>query len=215
LKQFKEEHGHCDVPTRYNDGGLGGWLHAQRDQYRRGTLPPDRENLLSSIGMMWKLRDGQKSWDRHYAQLTSFKENYGHCNVPLSSTTHPKLARWLNKQRQKMRLGRLPEHRVTALLALGVERNAVTALWEHQWEELVKFEAAHGHCNVSNNDPENLNLARWLTRQRSLKRQGQLSTERVQRLTAMGVSWEPRRGPGRSTATGKSAKPPGPPPLFR
>jgi hypothetical protein len=146
---------------------------------------------------VWSLRDGERSWDRHIAELKRFRDAYGHADVPLSYAKNPALGRWLNKQRQKNREERLPLHRVRALTALGVEWNAVHALWEGQWKALVAFKKKHGHCNVPAQYWANRRLGQWLSRQRYSKKQGQLSRERIQRLTNLGVVWSLKRGPGR------------------
>eukprot|EP00571_Detonula_confervacea_P016717 CAMPEP_0172312868 /NCGR_PEP_ID=MMETSP1058-20130122/18700_1 /TAXON_ID=83371 /ORGANISM="Detonula confervacea, Strain CCMP 353" /LENGTH=299 /DNA_ID=CAMNT_0013026423 /DNA_START=187 /DNA_END=1086 /DNA_ORIENTATION=- len=57
LLTFKEEHGHCNVPTRsYHDKKLGLWVGFQRSDYKKlkdgkhSTLTPERIKLLKDIG---------------------------------------------------------------------------------------------------------------------------------------------------------------------
>jgi hypothetical protein len=63
LKQYKDDHGHCNVPTNYTaNAKLGTWAHHQRRQYRKwkNDLPThittERVDLLESIGFVWSPR---------------------------------------------------------------------------------------------------------------------------------------------------------------
>ena len=112
-------------------------------------------------------------------------------------TPNPALGRWVNKQRQRMRQGLLSHDRVSALKRLGIETNSVDAQWERQFCALAAFKAKHGHCNVPAKYPASPPLGRWLTRQRYSRHQGQLSGERIQRLTELGVTWALKRGPAK------------------
>jgi len=52
LVDFKDEHGHCDVP---NGAGLGDWVRYQRHKKRcQGHFEGDRDQLLDAIGFDWK-----------------------------------------------------------------------------------------------------------------------------------------------------------------
>ena len=65
------------------------------------------------------------------------------------------------------------------------------AAWEAQFAALKAFKVSKGHGNVPAVYPENPSLGRWLTKQRTSKRTGTLSAERIARLEALGVVWDP------------------------
>lgn len=71
--------------------------------------------------------------------------------------------------------------------------------WTEKFEELIEFRAQHGHCNVPNSFPENVNLAQWVKRQRyqyKLKLENKRSTmsdERAQALEEIGFVWDSHR----------------------
>lgn len=58
LRQFKEEHGHCNVPYNFQDKSLAMWVSTQRRVNRKKTfmygddkeMRPERRELLASIG---------------------------------------------------------------------------------------------------------------------------------------------------------------------
>jgi len=68
--------------------------------------------------------------------------------------------------------------------------------WELRYAELVEYKRRHRHCKVPANDPENLQLGRWVsaTRREYKKRQsGQknvLTDERVLRLHGIGFEFD-------------------------
>lgn len=67
LRAFKEDHGHCLVPTRFKrNPSLAFWVMHQRAYYRallRGEqtyLTEERIGLLNSIGFVWEVRSSSK-----------------------------------------------------------------------------------------------------------------------------------------------------------
>jgi hypothetical protein len=53
LVRFKDAHGHCDVPTKWNvDRQLGRWVATQRA--RKKTLKKERIRRLDEIGFGWR-----------------------------------------------------------------------------------------------------------------------------------------------------------------
>ena len=69
LRQFKQEHGHCLVPSRYDaNPELGIWVGTQRTQYRlymrsketgvpvSTNMNEDRLRELEELGFVWALR---------------------------------------------------------------------------------------------------------------------------------------------------------------
>ena len=85
LQQFKEVHGHPNVPQEYKeDEGLEKWCMEQRDLYTKGMLTQDRVDALVSIG--FDLQADRKypfySFDERIQQLVEYKEIHGHIRIP-------------------------------------------------------------------------------------------------------------------------------------
>ncbi|KAL9186670.1 hypothetical protein ACHAXT_005908 [Thalassiosira profunda] len=51
LKEYREQHGHCDVPQSYDVDGvrLGKWVSKQRVQQKAGRLPREKVDLLQQL----------------------------------------------------------------------------------------------------------------------------------------------------------------------
>ena len=78
LKEFKKEHGHCDVPKKH-PGGLGSWAALQRCEARSQHRDAEQAQKLEELGFQWSK---QYPWEARFEQLKEFKEEHGHCNVP-------------------------------------------------------------------------------------------------------------------------------------
>lgn len=63
LKDFKKEHGHCEVPSKYPDNlALATWVSRQRAQYKlycnneSNGMPENRVAALNKVGFKWGVR---------------------------------------------------------------------------------------------------------------------------------------------------------------
>lgn len=96
LKEFKKEHGHCNVPARYaKNRRLGIWVSAQRQQYKQmQSTPPvetgskatpltkERIGLLNDLGFTWTIRSRDslgESWNQRLQELREYKGVHGNC----------------------------------------------------------------------------------------------------------------------------------------
>mmetsp|Transcript_18546 Transcript_18546/g.37388 ORF Transcript_18546/g.37388 Transcript_18546/m.37388 type:complete len:298 (+) Transcript_18546:192-1085(+) len=73
LLEFKQQHGHCDVPQTYAPNPkLGVWVNKQRMEHKNredgniSALTDERLERLQSIGFRWAKRRGQVRWDEKY-----------------------------------------------------------------------------------------------------------------------------------------------------
>uniref|UniRef100_A0A7S3P091 Helicase-associated domain-containing protein n=1 Tax=Amphora coffeiformis TaxID=265554 RepID=A0A7S3P091_9STRA len=115
LKQFKQEHGHCNVPARYSKNRrLGIWVSAQRQQYkqmqsgpqeesgsRTTPLTEDRIALLNELGFTWTIRSRDslgESWNQRLQELRDYMAVHGNCLVPSRYPPNPELGIWVGTQ---------------------------------------------------------------------------------------------------------------------
>ncbi|MHA1554283.1 MAG: helicase associated domain-containing protein [Alphaproteobacteria bacterium] len=118
LVRFKEEHGHCDVPSGWNKiPALRTWTGTQRTNYRRGDLSPERVERLEAIGFEWDAY--VVSWEKRFSELVRFKEENGHCNVPRGWSKNPELGNWMNAQRTRAKKGRMTDEQRRRLDEIG------------------------------------------------------------------------------------------------
>jgi superfamily II DNA or RNA helicase len=193
LVAFSKREGHANVPRHYpDDVQLANWVGNQRAFKRRGRITPERIARLEAIGFRWDPPDA--FWDEQFRVLAAFARGEGHCNVP-STFRDRSLASWVVSQRVAFKEDALSKDRVEKLEALGFVWDPFAVAWEEKYRELQSFKAKHGHCNVTQNDPDNAALGKWLNKQRQKKKKGGLAATREKMLNSIGVIWKPKRGP--------------------
>lgn len=112
LKEYKEKHGHCQVPTHYAENPkLGRWVHTQRHQRRlqakgkRSCMTDERVALLNKLDFSWEVRPSlerpRATWQQRLEELKTFHEETGHFRVPAG--THPQLHSWCQEQKQRLK----------------------------------------------------------------------------------------------------------------
>ena len=129
LELFKSKTGHCRVPNRYSgDASLGSWVATQRRYFKNKSLPmpPDRVKKLTDLGFEWTTKDPRKvPWETRFHDLKSFKEKFGHADVPHEWEECPQLGFWTANMRQQYRykqLGKkssLTDARIDLLNSIG------------------------------------------------------------------------------------------------
>ena len=114
LKDYKEAHGNCLVPSRYPPNPeLGVWVGTQRTQYRlymkakeagkpssNSAMNEDRIAQLEELGFVWALRGGSDSvWRKRISELMEYRALHGDTAVPADYSANTKLANWAATQR--------------------------------------------------------------------------------------------------------------------
>ena len=175
LKGFGAVHGHVDVPESEEFGGLATWVKNQRTEHskRRDGLPSsltdERRARLEALGFCWDVHEAL--WRRRFAELERFKEDYGHCNVPMSCGS---LGDWVLKVRtnyNRIRRNQPPVHpslltdeRVDDLIRIGFDFHPLETQFRERLDELLEFRRKYGHINVGNTEGR---LSTWYYRQRA------------------------------------------------
>ncbi len=185
-----------------------------RKQYNRLTagkpsgLTTHRIALLNELNFVWNAQ--KAAWDRHLSDLSRFREEHGHCLVPLDDPDYPKLGLWVKEQRRHLALmkqgktSHMTTERVSELDRVGFCWDAHDATWLERLRELTNYKAKHGTCVIPLNYSENPKLGTWVHHQRrqyKLFQKGSpthITRERIMALERLGFVWNPR---GRSLAT--------------
>lgn len=86
----------------------------------------------------------------------------------------------------------LEESRIVRLDSIGFVRSVLGDNWERMFQTLVQYRQEHGDCNVPKDWPHDRQLARWVIKQRSHRKQNDFSAERIRQLEEIGFMWETR-----------------------
>lgn len=207
LKEYKRVHGNCVVPKNY--GALGSWVRSQRHLRKEqgtmgvsfeggGPLSQERIDRLSKLGFVWDVH--QYQWTQTYHELLAYREEHGHCNVPMS---YGNLGLWVFNQRahynsyQRGQKSHLTESRLQMLQAIGFAfdlgqqiSSAADERWRSRLSELKEYAESFGTLNVRQS--HNPSLYNWVQRQKACYRsklegkKSPLTAEREDALRAIG-----------------------------
>ena len=122
LELFRKEHGHCNVPTRYQPNpALGKWAVNVRQAKKHGMLTEEKARRLDALGFCWVMKQFGVliPWEQRINDLKAFKKTHGHCNVPHKYQPNPVLGRWVATTRHRKKRGKLDQDRILLLDALG------------------------------------------------------------------------------------------------
>mmetsp|Transcript_13051 Transcript_13051/g.19878 ORF Transcript_13051/g.19878 Transcript_13051/m.19878 type:complete len:740 (+) Transcript_13051:2-2221(+) len=210
LQAYREEHGNCLVPAKYEGNPqLGYWVNNQRQQYRlkkRGKpslITQDRIDMLTMEGFVWDV-NCQKSFEERLEELKEYKAQFGDCLVPSSYEENPQLGPWVMNQRNqykryKMNLPAwITKEKIDALDALGFIWESRDDAWGKRYTELKAFKEATGTCKVPSRYDANPQLGNWVAKQRrqyNMLTKGEGSTMTQAQLTALesiGFIWDLR-----------------------
>jgi superfamily II DNA or RNA helicase len=195
LERFVGREGHARVSRGHREDGhkLDLWVLVQRQQYRKGTLAPERRVRLEALpGWTWDTREA--GWEEGFEHLQKFVDREGHARVPQQHAEADfRLGVWVNTQRERhRRQGPLEAGQSGPLEALpGWTWHPREADWEEGFAHLTRFVEREGHARVPHAHREDgYRLGGWVDSQRQAHRMDALDPERSAQLEAMpGWSW--------------------------
>ena len=113
--------------------------------------------------------------------------------MPQKYPENKQLGAWCRNQRVAQKKGQLSNKKIKALEDVGFVWDPSEANWQAMYDDLIAFKEKNGDCNVPQNYPENKQLGLWCSTQRTAKKKGQLSNEKIKALEGVGFVWEPRK----------------------
>jgi superfamily II DNA or RNA helicase len=196
LEAYTQEHGDPHVPRTHSNKKLASWVWIQR-QRRKGTrkndpMTPEQESLLDTLSFRWHAH--AELWGENFEALKRFKAKHGHCDIGLDVTDNEELARWVVTQRWRQSNGELPTERKALLDGIGFSWAGETSdrRWHEMYDRLKRYHAVHGDADVPAHWPEDPKLANWVSAQRQDQKNGAISEEEYQLLSALNFTWKHR-----------------------
>eukprot|EP00956_Cyclotella_meneghiniana_P032271 scaffold87865_cov64-Cyclotella_meneghiniana.AAC.4 len=193
LVEFKGEHGHCNVPQKYeNNLQLGIWVNNQRKAMKNYKLPKEKVIKLNEIG--FEVDALKSNWEDYYYELVEYKNQHGNCNVPVRYEKNLQLGHWVDNQRTARKKEKLSGEKVIKLNEIGfawkIQSSVRSSLtWDEQYYKLVMFKREYGDCNVPQGYAKDSPLGRWVAYQRDQFRHGKLQAEQMDKLNKLGFAW--------------------------
>lgn len=131
-----------------------------------------------------------ESWDYWYPELCEFYNKNGHTIVMREKDNSNKLAMWVSKLREKFSHGKLDEEKVNKLNELNFVWNVYDYNWNKGYLICLDYKSEFGHLEPHSGDTyKDFDICQWINRQKTLKKEGSLSDERIKKLDDIGFIW--------------------------
>ena len=193
-KKYYREHGNLSIEQSYCVAGkkLGNWIVMQRVLYKQGKLSEVQIQMLNSIGMVWDKYDS--IWQSYYELAKTFYNENSNLVIPHDYIINGKnLGNWISSQRKLYKKGRLSSEKIDMLNALKMVWNHNYEAWDSNYRLAKRYYRQHYNLEVPEDYEVNgKKLCNWINKQRLLRSQGKLSTEKIMKLNAIGMSWNKR-----------------------
>jgi len=164
---YNGKHQTTNVPIWYKeDPQLRAWISKQRTCRKNNKISKYRMDLLDGIGFVWEINDTQ--WMEMYQRLITYKKRHTNTSVPQHYKDDPKLATWVDTQRQYYRKKELSVERINYLESIGFVWKIRDFLpWIKMYERLVAYKHCHQSTLVPRRYTVDPSLGHWVSNQRT------------------------------------------------
>lgn len=183
------EDGVFDISSHIKDPVLRNWYWAQRSKAKNQSLPDDRAQLWSELGLVEDPVEAR--WADGFDALQKFIHENGHWDVPSDVRTEggKRLASWLARQASLAQEGSLKKLHEDRLRSLGWEPLNRRGRWEEMFQSLRSYSQTNGHIYLSAADDSA--LFEWMRVQCRRYEAGTLEPSYVAKLESIdGWSWD-------------------------
>ena len=200
LEEYKQKSGDLLVPLNYETEDqypLGQKVSYIRQSYSRGYLSSDKKNRLNAIGFVWNTRGNVKgeTFEETCTRLEKYKQENGDLSVPGRYKTkedqYP-LGVKVYKIRASFKKGKLSQDKIDRLNEMGFVWSAKDEVFEEFCTKLEEYQAENGDLLVPTDyeTEDHYLLGRRVKYIRQLFKNGDLSSNKIDRLNEMGFVWE-------------------------
>ena len=132
-----------------------------------------------------------QSWDERFGEYKAFKEKFGREPTRESKNEFEnKLSYWVGTQRSWHNSNKLSRERFDKLTSIGFNWGIVLNKWDKVFEDYKLFRNKNNREPVVNSkDNLELYLANWAGSQRTNRKNGKLSPEKLNKLNSIGFIW--------------------------
>ncbi len=185
LVNYFNIYGHTNLPECWGaDQELSEWVLLVRKDF--SSLSEGRKKLLLDLDF---ITYREWNWLQSYDQLIVFKKKNKHTRIPPKPPWN-KLYNWLLLQKQNYE--KLSPEKVGLLKQSGVftdNQEHLEEKWQQRYKELLEYKRRYKDCRVPGSWEKNIQLAKWVRKQRHLKNIGKLIFSRRMLLIQIGFSW--------------------------
>jgi hypothetical protein len=197
LAEFKEQTGRLphygDVANNDDMRNLYDWMSNQITRRKSGAMNEEQFEKLESVGFVWDKNSVQ--WDYRFEVLKKFiAENN---RVPKNNEKYGSdaIGQWYIRQLRAYKDGSLDNDKTDKMNSLNISLTSsrevsVMNTWNTYFDALQRFMAENNRLPYSREKFENMDLYKWLGKQKTAKKNGELSDEQLKLLIDLGIDVE-------------------------
>jgi len=168
---------------------LGSWVQVQRTNFNHQKLSKERINKLNKIpGWFWESRI-EKIWNDNFKKIKEFKEK----NERFPSQKEEKDAGiscgWLSKQRKSKEENKMCKSQIKKLESIGFIWDIYEATWNGNYSLMEEYETINKKIPRAKEKYKGNNLGAWGDSQRMLKKNGELTEDKIKKLEKLKHWW--------------------------
>ena len=166
------------------------WRNTQRQEYKKGKMPPERIHLLEETdGWKWEEDVWTIQWEHWERQTLLLGKR------PSEGSKNPeekRAAQWQNQQRIYYKKGKMPQERIHLLEEMDGWKWEEEDTWPIQWEHWKQQYLLLGKKpSETSKNPEEKRAGSWQNTQRQEYKKGKMPPERIHLLEETdGWKWE-------------------------
>ena len=167
-----------------DDLKIGVWVSNLKSRYKAGRLSEVQIKRVESAHPSWTWTLLDQQWEEFFQLLVDYKEKNGNCNVGSKGLTKEAKAlyEWVNTQRRRFKVDKLPEARKARLEAIGFSFEPIDP-WLESYEILLAYVAREGSANIPVNHVEDgYFLGRWASKMRGSYKAKELTAQQIELL---------------------------------
>lgn len=175
---------------------LGEWLTTQKKKYKSNTLSLDQIKALEKIKITWSVI---KTWDEAYALAINYYNHHKNLKITYNFKTIDgftysehgyNLGTWLVNQRRQYRLGTLSRNKIKKLEKIGIVWNLLKT-FEESYSLALDYYNKYKTINIPKDYylDDGYNLGRFIYSQKILKKNGELSEDKIKLFDDLGIDW--------------------------
>ena len=140
-----------------------------------------------------ELASPEEVFNKWYKLAVEYRNGHGDLLVPFDYETKSgeKLGKWINTTRTAYKNGDLSPDQIKKLEAIDMVWDAQEYVWNKWYNLAVEYRNEHGDLLVPNSykTKSGENLGKWISKQRSIYKKGNLLPDQIERLNAIGMVW--------------------------
>lgn len=180
----------------YEETDLYWWLNHQKLKFKNNELEEKYLKKFESINinLLESSASVKETWERNFELLQRFIEEHGRCPYNGEKYGDADLYAWIIRQKKKLKKHELEDEYADKLKSLNIDLSSFSSrslrragLWEEKFDILVRFMNEYGRCPRDGELYEEVDLYKWLMKEKSRIKKYGINDEHREKLESIGI----------------------------